>query len=96
MKIRFNTGFLMETYSEPSRVSKMEPVTKLVYEFKPLTVFFCKERNLRCSPGSEYTSGLTNNMCFYILTYPMKVCFQMPFGRGLCFKETSQLIDKGN
>ena len=40
MKIRFNTGFLMETYSEPSRVSKMELVTKLVYEFKPLTVSF--------------------------------------------------------
>ena len=32
----------METYSEPSRVSKMELVTKLVYEFKPLTVFFAK------------------------------------------------------
>ena len=30
----------MEAYSEPSRVSKMGLVTKLVYEFKPLTVFF--------------------------------------------------------
>ena len=30
----------MEVYSEPSRVSKMGLVTKLVYEFKPLTVFF--------------------------------------------------------
>ena len=45
----------MEAYSEPSRVSKMGLVTKLVYEFKPLTVFFFLQR-----APSEMFAGVLN------------------------------------
>ena len=46
--------------------------------------------------GSECSSGLTNDLLFYTMGCPIKVCFQRPFGRSLGRVETSQLIFKEN
>ena len=70
--------------------------SKLVNRFQPLIVFFGKCGVWDFWRGSEYDTGLTNNFLFCTLACPIKVCLQIPFGRGLCHAETNQLICKAN
>ena len=47
-------------------------------------------------PGPEYDFGLTNNFLFFTLACLIIVCFQIPFGKDLCYVETSHFILKAN